>query len=611
LRSAAMGLLRTAGPAALLGGLGLAVVLAARGARLERADFTFSNGTEITTLDPATVTGVPEGRILRAIFEGLTVKDPLTLEPLPGSAERWELSEDGRTYTFHLRHGARWTNGDPVTAHDFVYSWERMLNPNTGAEYAYQLWYVEGARAYTTELGDDGEPVADFDTVGIRAIDDHTLEVVLEHPTPFFLQLTAFYPLFPVNRRSIEEAQRRWPDSWRFEWLKTENLVTNGPFRVAERRVNDRIRLVKYEDYWDADSVAFRSIDALAVEQYMTNLNLYLQGDADWINYIPNQLVTRLMPREDLDPTPYFGTYFYRVNTTEPPLDDARVRRALALTIDRLAITRNITKSGQIPWYAIVPYGTAGYAGPSFAHRADAAGDYEQGFAADVAEARALLAEAGYGPGGRSFPTIEIHYNTSETHRDIAEVVADSWKRHLGVPTKLLNQEWKVYLDTQTNLGYDVSRSAWIGDYLDPNTFMDLWVTGGENNKTGWGDERYDDLIARAKREVDPERRFELFYEAEALLLSELPILPVYSYATQNMVNPRVGAFPGNLLDEQFAKWWYWRSDEELAADRAARTDAFETVEARGPAEGLYPPNAPHGRFAEGDPRRRLSPLGR
>jgi oligopeptide transport system substrate-binding protein len=582
--------------------------------RLPPADFTFNNGTEIETLDPAIVTGVPEGRVMRALFEGLTVKHPQTLEALPGMAERWELSPDSRTYTFHIRRGALWSNGDPVTAHDFVWSWQRCLDPRTGSKYAYQLWYVRGAEAWSKTIDDAGRPTLPFDTVGIRATDDHTLVVELAHPTAFFLELTSFYPLFPVNRRNIEEAQREFPgDAWRQEWLRPERIVTNGPYRIAFRRVNDRLRLVKYADYWDADAVAFDTIDLLAVESYMTALNLYLQGDVHWIDRAPNTLVPELLAREDFAPAPYFGTYFYRVNVTRPPLDDARVRRALALTIDRKKICERITKAGQIPWFSIVPYGMPGYAPVEMPHRADVHGDWDATFQQDCEEAVRILAEAGYGPGLRPLPTIEIHYNTSETHKPIAEVIADSWQRHLGATTKLANQEWKVFQATQTALEFDVSRSAWIGDYLDPNTFVDLFVTNGENNKTGWGDPRYDELVARASREPDPAQRFELFREAEALLMQELPILPVYSYVTQNVIDPRVGGAPPNLLDEYFWKWVYLRSDEELAAERARRPADFaahkRVVESRGPANGIYPANAPNGRFPVGDPRRELSPL--
>ena len=563
----------------LLVGLLAGALALARGARLAPAEFVFNNGTEVSTLDPATVTGVPEGRVLRAIFEGLVVKHPRTLEPLPGMAQSWELSPDGLRYTFHIRRDARWSSGEPISAQDFLYSFERFLNPETAAEYAYQLWYVKGARAYTTEVGRNGQPLNDFSTVGIRMTDEYTLEMELEAPTTFFLDLMGFYPLFPVNRTNIEEARRRWPNTWRHEWLKPENLVTNGPYRVAFRRVNDRIRLVKNEDYWDADNVAFETVDVLAVEQDSTMLNLYLTGIAHKIDRVSTSVVKKMLPREDFNPAPYLGTYFYRVNVTRPPLDDPRVRRALSLTLPRRKICEKVMKMGQTPAYALVPPGMAGYV------NASAHGERE-----DAQEAARLLAEAGYGPGGKPFPTIEIHYNTSETHQQIALVIADVWQKSLGIRAKLLNQEWKVYLDTQQNLDYDVSRSAWIGDYSDPNTFMDMFVTGGENNKTGWGNPDYDRLVAEAARELDPARRMQILHDAEAILVEELPILPIYYYVTQNVVDPRLGGFHENIRDEHFPKFWYWMDDEELAAKRAAYPPGVEIVESHGPRAGLYSP---------------------
>ncbi len=606
-------MLRTVLPLVLLAIPALFAAWTLAQAHLEPADFVFNNGAEIETLDPAIVTGVPEGRVMRAIFEGLTVKHPRTLEPLPGMAERWERSADGRTHTFHIRRDALWSNGDPVTAHDFVWSWRRCLDPETGAKYAYQLWYVRGAKAWSTTL-ENGRPTLPFETVGIRAQDDHTLVVELEQPTEFFVQLTSFYPLFPVNRRNIEEAQAEFPgEAWRQEWLRPERLVTNGPYRIAFRRVNDRIRIVKNADYWDADSVALDTIDLLAVENLQTGLNLYLEGSVHWIDKVPSMLVPRLLEREDFEPAPYFGTYFYRVNVTRKPFDDPRVRRALALTIDRKKICERVTKAGQIPWFSLVPAGTPGYAPVDLPHAADVNGDWEATFQRDCEEAVRVLAEAGYGPGLTPLPTIEIHFNTLDTHAQIAEVIADSWQRNLGARTRLANQEWKVYLDSQANLDFDVSRSAWIGDYLDPNTFVDLFVTGGKNNKTGWSNARFDELVERAKVEPDAARRIEIFREAEAILMAELPILPIYSYVTQNVVQPRVGGVGANLLDEHFWKWTYLRSDEEVAAVRAARPAGFferkQAVELRGPSAGIYPACAPNGRFPVGDPRRELSPL--
>jgi len=570
-------------PFLLLAGLFVGALYLASSARLEPADYTFNNGTEVATLDPARVTGVPEGRIIKALFEGLVVKHPRTLKPMPGMAESWSVSEDLLTYTFYIRKDAKWTNGEPVTAHDFVYSWKRFLKAQTAAEYAYQLWYVQGAEAYTKENDENGEPLNSFDTVGIKANGDYILKVKLKSPTPFFMDLMAFYPMFPVNKTNIEEAMARWPDNneWEMQWLRPENLVTNGPFTVEYRRVNDRIRLKKNPDYWDADNVAMNTIDALTIEQAGTALNTYLTGSTHMIPSVLPNLIPKLMPREDFEPVAYLGTYFYRVNTTKPPFDDVRVRKALAITVNRKDIVEKITKAGQVPAYGLVPPGMTGYVPAEFAALDPTAAKIK---------ARELLAEAGYGSGGKPFPVMEVHYNTSEAHRDIAEVVAQTWRDQLGIDAKLQNQEWKVYLDTQNNLGFDVSRSAWIGDYPDPTTFLDMFVTGGENNKTGWGNAEYDRLITASASEADPTARLAILKDAEAILMDEMPIIPIYFYVTQNMVAPRLGGFYGNIQDEHFPKFLYWMNDEELAAKRADQPGAWEIVDDVGPSEGLYAP---------------------
>ena len=591
LRTSPAHLARRLLPPLLALGLLFGALRIASSARLEPADFVLNNGAEVSSLDPAIVTGVPEGRVIRALYEGLVVKHPLTLEPLPGMAESWELSDDGLVYTFHIRADGQWSNGDPVTAHDFVYSWRRFLLPETAAQYAYQLYYAKGARAFNTEVDERGEPLHDFDeTVGIRALDERTLEVELESPTPYFIDLVGFYPLFPVNPRGVEAAMERWGAAWTSHYMRPEHLVTNGPYKLLFRRVNDRIRLVKNELYWDADNVAFESIDVLAVENYGTMLDLYLTGGCDWIDRVATSVVPTLMQREDFNPVPYLGTYFFRVNTTRPPFDDVRVRRALALTIDRKAICEKIMKAGQVPSYGLVPPGIAGYVAAQMDSAAAESPDDEAAWELDCASAAELLVEAGFGPGGRPFPTLEIHYNTSEAHRDIAEVIAETWRRVLGVDAVLLNQEWKVYLDTQTTLGYDVSRSAWIGDYADPNTFSDMWVTGGENNKTGWGDARYDELIAAAARELDPVARMQLLRESEEILMEELPILPIYYYVTQGVVNPRLGGWFNNVQDEHFPKFFYWMDDEELAAVRGELSPDVRAITDRRWREALYAP---------------------
>jgi oligopeptide transport system substrate-binding protein len=562
----------------------LAAVLAGGGASSRPADCAFVNGAEPATLDPAVITAIPEGRIVRALFEGLVARDPATLEPRPGMAESWEVSPDGLRYLFHLRRGARWTNGDPVTAGDFAWSFERLLDPRTAAAYASQLFCVSGARAFATDVGEGGTPRRDFATVAIRALPDAAggvLEIVLERPFPRFLDLLACPQLSPVNRRSLEEMRAKSPGTWQIDWLRPGNLVTNGPYRLLERRANDRIRLGKNPGYWDADHVALETIDALAVEHLATAVNLYLTGEVAWIDQQPSDLASRLSLREDFRSAPYLGTYFYRVNVARPPFDDRRVRRALALAIDREAIVRKVTRAGEQPLLACVPPSMPGWRGAAMAHGAS--------FADDVLEARRLLAEAGFGPGGRALPAIEIHYNTRESHKDVAEVVADSWRENLGLAARLVNEEWRVFLDTQRRLDYDVSRSSWIADTPDPRGFLEIFTTGNENNRTGWSDPRFDALLSRSDAAVEPERS-RLLAEAEAILLEELPILPIYAYATKNLVDPRLGGFFDNALDEHPMKAWYWRDDAELAESRARAPAGVERVACHGPSRGRYAP---------------------
>ena len=324
---------------------------------------------------------------------------------------------------------------------------------------------------------------------------------------------------------------------------------------------------------------------------------MYLTGACHWIDVPPANVIQELMPREDFDPIPYLGSYFYRVNCTRPPLDNKLVRQALSLAMPRQAIVDSVTKAGQVPAYSLVPPGMTGY---SIAEM-DRGSSYEE----DLARARELIIEAGYGPGAKEFPTIEVHYNTSDAHKDIAIVIADAWAKNLGINIKLLNQEWKVYLDTQSNLSYDVSRSAWIGDYADPNTFVDLFVTGGENNKTGWSNAEYDRLVRAANNELDPRARMDLMAQAEAILMDEMPILPLYYYVTQSTYSPRLGGYYPNVKDEHFPKFWYWMDDEELAEKRAAYPgdDRHERVKAWGPPEGLYPPAHPKHRAKKGGDR--------
>lgn len=575
--------------------VGLVVAAAASLSRsnFERADVAFSNGAEPSSLDPQQVTGVPEIRLVRALYEGLVVRDPATGAPIPGMAESWSTSGDGLTWTFRVRAGSNWTDGSDVTAHDFAYSWQRLLDPRTGAQYADLLFGVRGARAWAESVGDDGAPTQRFeDAVAIAAPDARTLIVGLEQPIDHFLELAVSAPLCPVSQRAIESARARWPDTWSIEWTKPANLVTNGPFRLVERRINDRIRLAKHEGYWDADEVALRTLDVLASEHLATNLNFYLTGAVAYLDEFPATAIPRLRGREDYRPAPYLATSFFRVNVTRAPYDDARVRRALALAIDREAITTNITRAGELPAYSLVPDVLPGWDGASIPHGPD--------FAADCATARALLVEAGFGPNA-PFPPVELHFASQSTNKDVCEVVADTWRRELGIDTRLVNQEWKVYLDAQRRLDYQISRSSWIADYADAATFLEVFAPGADNSRTGWSDARYGELLERARAAREPERG-RILAEAEARLLEEMPILPVYTFAVTSLVDPRLGGFHANALDEHFPKFWYWRDDAELAAQRASNP-ATTRVESFGPSAGLYSPAEQRRRASTDTPR--------
>jgi oligopeptide transport system substrate-binding protein len=574
------------------------------------ADFTFVNPAEPKSLDPAMVTGQLESRIITSLFEGLTTNEPKTEEPLPGMAESWDISPDKLTYTFHLRRTAKWSDGSPVTAQDFLWSHRRLLDPMTASEYAYQLWYVKNGRKYTTgrivagdpvevelnelppgalpfargqllkgrlvsvtppipdEPPDDDAPTVkrtyvvevdgkrrtfvpgddckqvllDFKQVGCKALDDHTYQMTLENPTPYLLQITGMFPLFPVNPRCFET--HGYPG-----WVKTENVVTNGPFRLESRKIRERIRMVKNDDYWDQANVHVNTIDALVVESNTTALNLYLTGGAEWIQNVPVTIVKQLMAEypQDFQPMPSFQLYFYRINVTRPPLNNPLVRKALAMAINKQDIVEGITRAGEIPARSFVPPVIKQY---------DPFQNYEPSLAGDFNpdEARRLLAKAGF-PGGRGFPKMSILYNSDEMHQKIAELIQRQWKENLGINFEPENQEWNAYQAAERKLQYWVDRAAWVGDYIDPNTFLDMFVTGGGNNRTGWGNARYDELIRDAERELDPKKRLRYLHDAEAILMDELPIIPIYFVLSKNMVRPYVHGFYGNVLDDHPLKW--------------------------------------------------------
>jgi len=513
----------------------LCLLLAGCGTSFQRADLVFLNGAEPETLDPALITGQPEGRIAGALFEGLTSFDAAA-KPVPGVAERWEISPDGRVYTFHLRSDARWSNGDPVTADDFLRSWRRALAPETGSEYASQLYHVRNGRAFN-----QGK-LHDFSQVGLRVLDPMTLEVTLENPTPYFLSLCAFTTLLPVHFSSLERFGE--------DWTKPGKLVSNGAYTLTQWRINDRIRLVKNPRYWNRDKVAIRTVDVLPISKATTAFNFYASGQADLLmdkGLVPNQLLDELKKRPDFHADPFLGIYFLRFNCTRPPFNDPRVRRAFALVIDKQLLVEKITRAGEKPATSLTPPGTGGYEPPP-------------GLPRDPGEARKLLAEAGY-PGGKGFPRISYLYSEGELNEGLAVEMQAMFQRELGVPVDLQRQEWKVYLRSMASLDYDLCRATWVGDYNDPNTFLGCFVTGDGNNRTGWSNLQYDALLADAAREPDPRQRFDLFRQAERLLVSQqAPICPLYYYVgIQFYDGKRLGGIQANLLDEHPLKAMYWK----------------------------------------------------
>ena len=505
-----------------------------------RADLVFLNGAEPETLDPALITGQPEGRVANALFEGLLTFDQ-SGKPQPGMAESWTVSEDGRIYTFTLREGLTWSDGTPLTARDFVESWRRTLDPATASEYAYQLHYIKNARAFN-----EGKSV-DFSQVGVSAPDEQTLRVELENPTPFFADLCAFVTLLPVPLHVIREHGD--------DWIKPGRLVSNGAYVLESWRLNDQIRLRKNPRYWNADAVSMKTIDVLPVSKANTAFNLYSSGQADLMmdkGLVPPALLGEIKKRDDFHAAPFLGTYFLRFNCTKAPFSDPRVRRAFSMVIDKQSIVDRITRAGELAADSFVPPGAGGYE------------PFGQCGRNGVEEARRLLAEAGF-PGGKGFPMVNYLYSEGELNEAIAVELQSMWRQSLGVNVQLLRQEWKVYLNSMSRLDYDIARSSWVGDYPDPNTFLDMFVTGGGNNRTGWSDPRYDQLIAAAAAETDRPARYEILREAEKILVcEEMPICPLYFYVgIQLYDSKKLGGIEGNVLDEHPLKAMFWRDRSE------------------------------------------------
>ncbi len=492
----------------------------------------FGGGAEPESIDPGLAYDSAGIELARNLFEGLTRYDPRTLRPLPGVAARWDVDEAGRTWRFHLRPDARWSDGTDVTARDFVWAWRRVLDPANGAQYASLLWAIEGAKAFAQGQG----PAS---AVGVRAIDERTLEVRLERPIPWFLELLAFPTFHPVPRGVIERHGA--------SWTRPAHLVCNGPFVLESWRIAYEIRLRRNPQYWGRDDVALDGAVSILSDDDHAMLRLYRAGELDWLGpdvKPPQEFLRALQGKQDYETSEELASYFYWVNHrpappgTPAPLHDVRVRRALNLAIDKDAIARFVLRGGQRPARHVTPelFASLGYMAP-------------EGEACDPAGARALLAEAGWGPGKRKFPPFELSFNTSEAHKQVAEAIQQMWKRELGLEVELANSEWKVFLNNRTEGYFTVARAGWTGDFQDPYTFLSIFLSDSELNEGRWSDPTYDALLHDALQARTQEERFRLYGEAEAILNRELPVIPVYFYANQSLRGAWVEGLHPNSQD--------------------------------------------------------------
>ena len=494
----------------------------------ERQVIHIGNGADPQTLDPHRAQGVPESNIGRSLFEGLIAEAP-NGDLIPGVAESWDVSEDDKVYTFHLRENARWSNGDPVKASDFVFGMRRSVDPATLSVYSFILAPIENAQAI---IAGELPP----DRLGVTALDDRTLEIRLENPTPYFLGLLTHSASYAVHPASVEEHGEAY--------VRPGNLVSNGAYQLAEWVVQSHVKLVKNPHYWNADSVTIEEVYFHATEDTAGELKRFRAGELDMTETIPKSQLAWIranMP-DRLMIAPYLGSYYYGLNLTKPPFKDApALRRALALAIDRDIITKQITAAGEIPAYGWIPPMIANYDGGVAMPEAEWTQQQRE------AEAQRLYAQAGYS--AENPLRVELLYNTHDDHRRIAVAVASMWRSVLGVETTLVNQEWKVYLDTRNQKNTQVFRAGWIGDYNDPYTFAEIARSTSELNDFGYDSPEYDRLLALAAAETDLDKRAELLKQAERRLLEDMPLIPIYFYVRARMVQPWVQGYEANIMD--------------------------------------------------------------
>ena len=494
------------------------------------------NGAEVSSLDPHKSEGVPESHVIRDLLEGLVNQDR-DGNTIPGVAESWE-TKDNKTFTFHLRQDAKWSNGDPVTADDFVYSFQRAVDPNTASPYS---WYLE-----MTTMKNAADIIAgkkDKSTLGVKALDTHTLEINLESQIPYFVMMMGHTTMKPVHRATIEKFGEKW--------TKPGNFVGNGAFVVSNWVVNERIELVRNEQYWDNANTKLTKVTFLPIESQIAEMNRFLSGEIDITDELPNEHFPNLKKEhpESLAIKGNLCTYYYNFNTHQPPFNDVRVRKAISYSIDRDIIVNAIIGQGQKPAYFLTPEIVA-----NFSPELPAYGKMTQD--ERNTKAKALLEDAGYN--AENPLKFSLLYNTDDNHKKIAVAISSMWKKNLGVEVTLENQEWKTYLESKKQGDFEAARAGWCGDYNEASTFTSLMegknTTGGIHYKSA----EYDKLTADALRATSEEQRQAFYYAQEALLAKDMPIAPIYQYVKARLVNPHVGGYAkNNAEDKLYSKDMY------------------------------------------------------
>ncbi|MBD8007051.1 peptide ABC transporter substrate-binding protein [Bacillus norwichensis] len=504
----------------------------------EKKVLHLNNTEEPGSLHPGTAEGTHDSWVLEHAFEGLTKKTPEG-EIVEGMAKEWEVSDDGLTWTFQLKDDVKWSNGDPVKAEDFEYAWKYALNPETASEYAYQLYYLAGGEEYNSSENKD-EYAELEEKVGVKAKDEKTLEVTLAEPTPYFLDLTSFYTYYPVNKK-VQEENPDWA-------LEADGYVSNGAFKLTEWEHKDSIKLEKNENYYDKDKINLDEVNFVMIDNEDTAWQMYQADELDLVYPLPQDVQGELASSDDpeLQIEPDLAVYYYNLNTEVKPFNNVKVRKALSMALDRKAIVEHVAQGKQPPAYGVVPPGIP-----------DVEGDFQENsgalFKEDGEEAKKLLKEGLAEEGMDKMPKFTLTYNTNEGHKKIAEAAQEMWRKNLDIEVTLENVEFQVKLDREKAGDYDISRGGWVGDYVDPMTFLGLWVTGGSHNDPNWSNAEYDKNLKTARASMDPKERMEAMHKAEEILISEMPVIPVYFYTQPFTLKPHVkGVFTPTNRYPQF-----------------------------------------------------------